>query len=272
VAGAVAGACRGWEPLRSRQHRRPHPGSRGSIRQTIRCTTLPPFRAGSSRARTAALVAAALRRPRQRDGDSLVMDPFDHQTLWAGTGEGYFREEQRGTGLPLRGHGIFKTETGAPPGSGSPRPQARTSTGERPGGQLEHAGPALRRHRGPGCFARSTAVTPGSASSTPAVRAAASTWRCAPTGPATRCLPPAARFAPGLRCIARWRRRRQWLDPGALRVRHGAHLAGDRAVAQDVIYALAASNLSARSAARIRPARGLPLDQRGRRRELGRRK
>jgi hypothetical protein len=44
--------------------------------------------------------------------NSLVMDPFDHRVLWAGTGEGYFREVERGTGLPLRGHGIFKTEDG----------------------------------------------------------------------------------------------------------------------------------------------------------------
>jgi photosystem II stability/assembly factor-like uncharacterized protein len=39
--------------------------------------------------------------------NSLVMDPRDHRTLYAGTGEGYFREEIRGTGLPLRGAGIF---------------------------------------------------------------------------------------------------------------------------------------------------------------------
>lgn len=44
--------------------------------------------------------------------NSLVMDPFDRRVLWAGTGEGYFREVERGTGLPLRGHGIFKTEDG----------------------------------------------------------------------------------------------------------------------------------------------------------------
>lgn len=41
--------------------------------------------------------------------NSLVMDPHDHNVLYAGTGEGYFREEVRGTGLPLRGDGIFVT-------------------------------------------------------------------------------------------------------------------------------------------------------------------
>ncbi|HUR82687.1 MAG TPA: hypothetical protein VM733_18140 [Thermoanaerobaculia bacterium] len=41
--------------------------------------------------------------------NSLVMDPTDRNTLYAGTGEGYFRELQRGTGLPLRGDGIFVT-------------------------------------------------------------------------------------------------------------------------------------------------------------------
>lgn len=39
----------------------------------------------------------------------LVMDPNDRKTIYAGTGEGYYREEVRGTGLPLRGYGIFVT-------------------------------------------------------------------------------------------------------------------------------------------------------------------
>lgn len=39
--------------------------------------------------------------------NSLVMDPRDHNRLYAGTGEGYFRENVRGTALPLRGGGIF---------------------------------------------------------------------------------------------------------------------------------------------------------------------
>ena len=41
--------------------------------------------------------------------NSLTIDPRDHNVLYAGTGEGYFREEVRGTGLPLRGNGIFVT-------------------------------------------------------------------------------------------------------------------------------------------------------------------
>ena len=40
---------------------------------------------------------------------SLAMHPEDRQTLVAGTGEGYYREEVRGTGLPLRGAGVFRT-------------------------------------------------------------------------------------------------------------------------------------------------------------------
>ncbi len=44
--------------------------------------------------------------------NSLVMDPTDRNTLYAGTGEGYFRELVRGTGLPLRGDGIFVTHDG----------------------------------------------------------------------------------------------------------------------------------------------------------------
>ena len=39
----------------------------------------------------------------------LVMDPTDRRTIYAGTGEGYYREEVRGTGLPLRGYGIYVT-------------------------------------------------------------------------------------------------------------------------------------------------------------------
>jgi photosystem II stability/assembly factor-like uncharacterized protein len=41
--------------------------------------------------------------------NALAMDPSDPDVLYAGTGEGYFREEVRGTGLPLRGAGIFVT-------------------------------------------------------------------------------------------------------------------------------------------------------------------
>ena len=41
--------------------------------------------------------------------NALVMDPHDRNVLYAGTGEGYFREHVRGTALPLRGDGIFVT-------------------------------------------------------------------------------------------------------------------------------------------------------------------
>jgi photosystem II stability/assembly factor-like uncharacterized protein len=41
--------------------------------------------------------------------NSLVMDPTDPTVLYGGTGEGYFREDVRGTGLPLRGAGIWVT-------------------------------------------------------------------------------------------------------------------------------------------------------------------
>ncbi|HKO59349.1 MAG TPA: hypothetical protein VJ276_26010 [Thermoanaerobaculia bacterium] len=44
--------------------------------------------------------------------NSLVQDPRDRETLFAGTGEGYFREEVRGTALPLRGNGIYVTHDG----------------------------------------------------------------------------------------------------------------------------------------------------------------
>ena len=41
--------------------------------------------------------------------NAMAMDPRDSNVLYAGTGEGYFREEVRGTALPLRGDGIFVT-------------------------------------------------------------------------------------------------------------------------------------------------------------------
>lgn len=44
--------------------------------------------------------------------NSLVIDPQRPDVMYAGTGEGYFREEIRGTGLPLRGAGIFVTTNG----------------------------------------------------------------------------------------------------------------------------------------------------------------
>lgn len=45
--------------------------------------------------------------------NSLLIDPARPDTMYAGTGEGYFREEVRGTGLPLRGSGIYVTTDGA---------------------------------------------------------------------------------------------------------------------------------------------------------------
>ena len=43
---------------------------------------------------------------------SLAIDPSNPQILYAGTGEGVFREVVRGTSLPLRGAGIFKSVNG----------------------------------------------------------------------------------------------------------------------------------------------------------------
>lgn len=43
---------------------------------------------------------------------AMVMDPEDPDTIYAGTGEGHFREVVRETSLPLRGLGIFKTIDG----------------------------------------------------------------------------------------------------------------------------------------------------------------
>ena len=44
--------------------------------------------------------------------NSMAMHPTDPETIYIGTGEGYFREEVRGTWLPLRGEGIYVTRDG----------------------------------------------------------------------------------------------------------------------------------------------------------------
>ena len=44
--------------------------------------------------------------------NALLIDLSRPDTMYAGTGEGYFREEIRGTGLPLRGAGIFVSRNG----------------------------------------------------------------------------------------------------------------------------------------------------------------
>lgn len=45
--------------------------------------------------------------------NSMAISPADPNVLYAGTGEGYFRENERGTALPLRGNGIYVTRDGA---------------------------------------------------------------------------------------------------------------------------------------------------------------
>lgn len=44
--------------------------------------------------------------------NTLAIDPQRPDVMYAGTGEGYFREEIRGTGLPLRGNGVFVSSNG----------------------------------------------------------------------------------------------------------------------------------------------------------------
>ncbi|HYM61503.1 MAG TPA: hypothetical protein VEZ11_11500 [Thermoanaerobaculia bacterium] len=44
--------------------------------------------------------------------NSMAFDPSNSLVIYAGTGEGYFREDVRGTALPIRGNGIFATRDG----------------------------------------------------------------------------------------------------------------------------------------------------------------
>jgi len=59
------------------------------------------------------------------DVSSLAFDPDDHDVIYAGTGEGYFREDVRGTKLPLRGNGIYVTRNG-----GAAWSRLQSTTGE----------------------------------------------------------------------------------------------------------------------------------------------
>ena len=52
-------------------------------------------------------MAAHRRRPDEHRDQRAADRSGAPDTIYAGTGEGYFREEIRGTGLPLRGAGIF---------------------------------------------------------------------------------------------------------------------------------------------------------------------
>src|SRR3954469_17527348 len=56
--------------------------------------------------------------------NSLLIDRSHPDVMYAGTGEGYFREEIRGTGLPLRGSGIYVTTDGARTWQQLPGPRA----------------------------------------------------------------------------------------------------------------------------------------------------
>jgi len=57
--------------------------------------------------------------------NALAWHPTLANVIYAGTGEGFFREEVRGTGLPLRGDGIFKTSDGG--ATWTPLASTRTS-------------------------------------------------------------------------------------------------------------------------------------------------
>ena len=57
--------------------------------------------------------------------NTLALDPNDPKVIYAGTGEGYFREEVRATSLPLRGGGIFRSVDGGATWQRLPRTNKR---------------------------------------------------------------------------------------------------------------------------------------------------
>ena len=94
--------------------------------------------------------------------NSLAMNPANPDKLYGGTGEGYFREEVRGTGLPLRGAGIFvTTDAGA---SWSRLREHRIGgllLGQRSGDLAGRPRPPLCRDPHRACGGRSTKGCPG---------------------------------------------------------------------------------------------------------------
>ena len=164
--------------------------------------------------------------------------------MFAGTGEGYFREEIRGTGLPLRGGGIFRdTRRRRRRGSNWP---PRTSpdfhwvndlelgVGDKPSD--------LRRDAHRRLAVARTAARRGHACSRRLCAAAASTWRCGPIARTMCCLRRAVRTSRP-RCIAF---REPPIDPqfevGPARAGMGRTSLAIAPSNPDFVYALAASN------------------------------
>jgi len=112
-AGSAAGVLDAWTPL--------GPGNIGGRTRVVKFHPSVPttiFAAGVSGGIWRSDDNATTWRP-TGDGltniavNSLLIDPARPDVMYAGTGEGYFREEIRGTGLPLRGSGIYVTTDGA---------------------------------------------------------------------------------------------------------------------------------------------------------------
>src|SRR3954447_20749440 len=110
---SVAGALDAWTPL--------GPGNIGGRTRVVKFHPSVPttiFAAGVSGGIWKSDDNATTWRP-TGDGltniavNSLLIDPARPDVMYAGTGEGYFREDIRGTGLPLRGSGIYVTTDGA---------------------------------------------------------------------------------------------------------------------------------------------------------------
>src|SRR3954464_6360503 len=111
--GSAAGVLDAWTPL--------GPGNIGGRTRVVKFHPTVPttlFAAGVSGGIWKSDDSGATWRP-TGDGltniavNSLLIDRAHPDVMYAGTGEGYFREEVRGTGLPLRGSGIYVTTDGA---------------------------------------------------------------------------------------------------------------------------------------------------------------
>ena len=150
--------------------------------------------------------------------------------MYAGTGEGYFREEIRGTGLPLRGGGIFVTRDGGRPGSSCRDQRRRTFTGSTISSSASPTRAASTRPRAPACGDRTDGGTTWTRLLEVNVRGGCLDLALRPDRSDDVLFASCGSYEQATvyrfpRAADRSRRRSR-----AARARHGPHLAGDRAV------------------------------------------
>ena len=164
--------------------------------------------------------------------NALVIDPREPDVMFAGTGEGYFREEIRGTGLPLRGGGIFVTRDGGRSWQRCARHRpSRLLLGQRSRAWASATAASSTRPRAPASGDRAIAARRWTRLIAADVRGGCLDLAIRRPIAATTCSSHRAgrtsrRQSIGFCRADKWRARRR----GAARAGHGPHVARDRAV------------------------------------------